>query len=109
MHFERLTRRVRLQRLTESLDAVSHEAKQTVAESIDVWAELKALTGSEQFRAGREVAEGAAVFYMRYRSDIRPKSWQILDRTDTRVWDIVGQPREIGTREGIEVPVICRE
>lgn len=106
MKFERLNRRITLRQYSWGTDADSHEETKQVLASHVVWAEWKGLKGQEVFEAelAREKAIGRGSWIIRYRTDVTSKGWDILD-DQGRVWDIAGEPREFGNREGLEIAV----
>lgn len=103
MKFELLREKVKLQKFSEAKHAQSGEPIQVLDKEIEVWAQFKAAKSVENFENNRSVSFGIGVFYMRWRSDL-DGHWKILDRAG-RQWAIIGEPRELGFREGLEVAV----
>lgn len=102
-----LRHKITLQRLSSSRHATSKEEIQAVAEEIAVWADFRASSAKEVLAAGREVSYRGGAYIIRWRSDVTGLDWQIKDASN-RIWDIVGEPKELGWREGLEIPVELR-
>jgi SPP1 family predicted phage head-tail adaptor len=93
MIFEGLDRKITLEKLTQVVNATTGDISYTVAESHPVWAEFRALHGSERFEGLGDRSRGNASFIIRYRTDVNSYEWRIKD-WDNKYWDIVGEPRE---------------
>lgn len=102
MRFERLDRKVTLQFLTFGNDPISNEQVNTISSEIEIWAQKKALQGNEQFLAEGEKSRGMCFWYIRYYPGIDGQKCQLKD-DNNQIWDIIGEPREIGRREGWEL------
>jgi SPP1 family predicted phage head-tail adaptor len=99
MFFEGLDRKITLQRVTQVTDSVTGDVTYTIAEEIPIWAEFRALHGSERYEGLTERAKANASFIIRYRTDVTSQGWQIKDWLN-RTWNIVGEPREATRKSG---------
>ena len=72
----------------------------------EVWASRREPRGDERRDAGQEQATVEAEYQIRYRDDITPLL-RLRDRTDARLYDILGAV-ELGRREGLRVRVKAR-
>lgn len=105
MRFEKLTKRIALQRVTVARDATSNEAIRHVAESFEVWAEAKSLSvgGKGEVRSlTGDVLTNLMQFTIRYFPRLDATNWQIRT-ADKKIWDIVDMPEEIGRKQGMYV------
>lgn len=93
MIFEGLDRKITLERMTQEVDSITGDISYVVAESVPVWAEFRALHGSERYEGLADRSRANASFIIRFRDDINSHSWRIRDWNDN-IWDIVGEPRE---------------
>lgn len=109
MKFERLDRRIKLQRLDYSAtDPDSGEAIEVVLEEVPVYAEFRGLIGAERTGPMRELVMGYSSFIIRYRSGIDAQGWRVKDWQE-RIWDIQGEPVLIGRRDGLELFCVLRD
>lgn len=67
-----------------------------------VWAQVIESPGKEAFNTTMDQRQAAAdaVFRILYRSDITSEMRIVYN---SRTYDIIGQPRELGRREGLEI------
>ena len=103
----KLTKTITLQRLTQSRHTISGESQETVVENIKVFAEWLPERGNESFLNGRDISHGRGQFKIRFRDSIDSLTWQIKD-WQNRIWDIIGEPIELGRREALLIPVELR-
>lgn len=103
-----LDRKITLQRIGEVLDPDTNEPVEgVVQEKTGVWAAFAAEKGEEAFKVNRDLVVGRGRFEIRYDPDIDALHWRVKDDRD-RIWDIVGEPKEFGTREGLYLFVELR-
>jgi SPP1 family predicted phage head-tail adaptor len=102
MLFERLSRQITLQKMGIVTNPLSGDTHKAVLESHVVWAEYKALHGSERYEGMMERSRGNISFIIRFMPSIRASEWRVLDDVG-RIWEIVGEPREIGRRAGLDL------
>ncbi|OAN53892.1 hypothetical protein A6A04_13450 [Paramagnetospirillum marisnigri] len=96
----RLDRRVTIQALTTSSDALGG-VTETWADLATVWAQFLPGAGKEAYSAAAVHAEAQARFRIRWRSDVTTVHRVIYDG---KAWDILAVD-EIGRREGLELKV----
>lgn len=99
MFFEGLDRKITLQQMGQVTDSTTGDVTYSVLNEYVVWAEFRALHGSERYEGLTERAKANASFLIRYRDDVTSQGWRIKDWAD-RIWDIVGEPREGGRKDG---------
>lgn len=110
MKFEAMDQRWQFRKLVKTIDPVSGE--ETTAPGnliVTSWCEFKGLQGVETFEVGGEVVKARGNVITRYVPGvaITAKDWDAVSE-DGRQWDIVGEPRMIGRRQGLEIPVEVR-
>lgn len=103
MNFEALKERVTLIQYSEGRHTQSGEPILTVLKEVKAFAQFKAANSSEVFQSDRSVSFALGSFFLRWRTDI-DGHWKIRDRRG-RLWQIIGEPKEIGFKDGIEVAV----
>lgn len=98
-----LRHRITIQQLTVVPDAIGYEAE-TWATVAEVWGELKEDKGTERLQNDRPISFRSGVVFMRYRSDITPKSRL---RIDGIIWQIesVRTLQNSRRNEGLEITV----
>lgn len=99
MQAGKLDRRIMLQHRTQSRDATSGQQVETWETYVTVWANRRDSNSREFFASQQTIAEGTAVFRLRYRDDV-----QATDRIicEGKTYNI-RPPAEIGRREGLEI------
>jgi len=75
------------------------QAVETYSDDITVFANVTRQGGKEIFKSGK-VSEVDTVFKIRWFSDI-DETWQIV--YDNTTYKIVGKPKELGRRDGVEI------
>ena len=99
MFFEGLDRKITLQRMAQVTNAITGDVSLEVVEEVQVWAEFKALHGSERFEAEAERARANASFIIRWIENLDSQVWRVKD-WNGKIWNIKGEPREGGRRDG---------
>lgn len=94
----RLDRRITIQEYTETTNDYGETVK-TWADVVTVWAEVRQQSAREIWQAGK-VAETEKMFRIRYRSGIDSTMRVVYDGKN---YEITGEPREIGRRDGLEI------
>lgn len=100
-----LDERLTLQARTET--TVRGETSVSYADVGPVWAHVEEEAGREQVRAGRIDATRSATVLVRYADGRAAGADARFVRADGRALDVVGPPREVGRREGLEF--LCTE
>lgn len=105
MFFERMDRLVTIQKVVRTVNATSGEPVEVWSDTYNVWAQKRGLAGSENFKAEAEVSKANCLWYIRYIHNepfLDGQDYRLKDEQGV-VWDIIGEPREIGRREAWEL------
>ena len=94
----RMDRQITIQQYTESTNDYGETVK-SWSDVATVWAEVKQQSARETWMAGK-VAETDMMFRVRYRSGIDSTMRVVYDGKN---YEITGEPREIGRRDGLEI------
>ena len=94
-----LDRRIRIETLTVGKDAQGGHTE-TWALLAVVWAEVKALSGTERLLAAQVTPQALIKFRIRYRSDFDETARIVYEE---RNYDIQPPVAEIGRRDGLEI------
>jgi SPP1 family predicted phage head-tail adaptor len=95
-----LDRRIELQAATVTNDPDYNEEVLVWATYATVWARMEFHRSFEAEAQGREYAQMALFFTVRWRDDIEAEHRIVYDG-DT--YEIIGRPRELGRRQGLMV------
>lgn len=98
----RLNHQITLQKMKTQRDPSSNEPVQIVASESKVWANFQGLRATDDAVASLDIQKGYGVFRIRYFEDIWANTWRIKDWKN-RLWDIRGEPVEVGVREGLDL------
>lgn len=98
-----MDRRITLQRVTHADDGFSSHGQETWSDLMTVWAEFESVSDSERMRAGGIEASSMARFRIRYSATAAGLGPEDRVLFDGREWEVVGIPKEIGRRRGLEI------
>jgi SPP1 family predicted phage head-tail adaptor len=107
MQFEKMSTRIELQKMTQTVDSSSGEPIDQIVSSSNVWAEIKQPRGANSLSsvAGGEVGLGLQSFIIRYRDGVDVESYRVKDKQGY-IWRIVDIPKIINRRQGLEL--VCQ-
>lgn len=94
----RLDRKITIQEPTTTYDSYG-EPVESWSDLAIVWAEVRQQSAREMWESGK-VSEVEMMFRIRYRSGIDETCRVVYDGKN---YDITGEPREIGRRDGLEI------
>lgn len=104
MRAGQLDRRITLRSKTTSRDAFGQEVI-TWTDLATVWARWIPLKGTERFTAQQLVDTAAGSFEIRHRTDVTAINEVVFNG---KQYQIIGEPEEIGRREGLRLHVSRR-
>src|SRR5690554_538276 len=104
MRAGKLDRRMKLRRKTETIDDFGQPID-CLNDIATVWAKWVRAKGADRWTAQQVVDTAAGHFEIRYLSDITPEDEIEFDDNQ---YDIIGQPEEIGRRQGWKIYVSRR-
>lgn len=98
MNIGALNKQVTLKGYTESTNAFG-EVLKTWSTLATVWASVQQISATKKFEANHDRAATTVIVKIRYRSDVT--AFQRIE-IDGQAYEILGRPKELGRREGLE-------
>ncbi len=95
-----LDRLIQLQHGTATNDPESNEPIRTYTTYATVWAQMEFLRSTEGQAEAREYADYGLYFTIRFRSDVDAEDRIIFE---SQSYEIIGQARELGRRNGLKI------
>jgi SPP1 family predicted phage head-tail adaptor len=103
MNAGKLDRRITLEHVTRAPDAFSTAGAETWVEIGKVWASKKEMSNGEKWRAAAAESEATHLFTVRYSSTTAAMTAADRIICDGKIFNLIGNPREIGRREWFEI------
>lgn len=101
----RLNNRVTIQQPGSNKDAYGHATKETWADVVTVWAEVKPVTGRERWASDHVANTSTVAIKIRYRTGIKPEM-RVIHGSHT--YQIDGPPIDVDGRRR-ELVLACKE